>query len=807
MGKGVCPLFFVSGKAGAVGLVESSLESLDWRFVLDALAGLTRTAAGKRAVLAVEPADTVDAVTTLLEEVEEIARLEESGAPALPLGDIEDVAEHIHRAVRGEVLEKAELLPVAATVDALGELMEILAQARATAPTLHRRVDGIVIDRALRRDLMESFTQEGELSEQRYPQLGELRRRIATLERQARAMLEAIVTGGQFDAILQDRYLTVRADRYVLPVKAQAKSFDFGIVHDASRSGQTIYVEPHRVVPLNNERRLAETQLRAEEHRILRELSAEVGRHARDLSRGLEAATVLDFASARRRLAGRLDAVRPSVGESGTVDLRLARHPVLVLEGIDVVSNDLRLDAERPVLVLTGPNAGGKTIALKTIGLAAMLVRIGCFVPAAAGSRVDVFPQLFADIGDRQTVHEGLSSFSAHLATLREMLDGSREGTLLLLDELAAGTDPAQGGALARALIERFADVGARVVVTTHYAQLKAAAAADPRVTIAAMEYRDERPTYRIVPGIAGESHGFAAALRAGIDARLVIRARALMDQGERALHDAIAALEAERARAEERALRAEEQARALREQEAAVAAREEKVRRRLRELEQGASSELIERIRAAEHEVARVVADLQRDPSSRSASTAREALKEMRSIAVVAEPEAPPSPLAIEPAVGAEVRVHGIGLTGEITAIRERDIEIHARGMTLRVRRDEIDVVRPAPKPGAPGAAQKGARSRTRRAAISPEGAVRVPSNTLDIRGARVAEGLEALDRFLDEAVLRGADAVFVLHGHGTGALKAAIRKALADSDYVEACAPALPEQGGDAFTVAVLR
>lgn len=791
----------------AVKLAESSLESLDWRFLLDALAGLARTAAGKRAVAAVVPATTVSAVTVLLDEIDELARLEESGLPTLPLADIEDVAEPIRRAVRGEVLEKVELLPVAATVDALGEIVATLAAAKETAPTLYKRIDGIVIDVTLRGDLMESFTVEGELSEHRYPQLGELRRRIATLERQARAMLEAIVHGGQFDTILQDRYLTVRADRYVLPVKAEAKSFDFGIVHDSSRSGQTIYVEPHRVVPLNNDRRLAETQLRAEEHRILRELSAAVGRHARDLLEGLEAATALDFASARRRLAARLEAVRPVVGEAGTIDLRLARHPVLVLQDADVVANDLRVDAERPVLVLTGPNAGGKTVALKTMGLAALLVRIGCFVPAAEGSRVDVFPYLFADIGDRQALQEGLSSFSAHLATLREMLDMSCEGTLLLLDELAAGTDPAQGGALARALIERFADVGARVVVTTHYAQLKAAAAADPRVTIAAMEYRDERPTYRVVPGIAGESHGFAAALRAGIDARLIVRAQALMDQGERALHEAITSLEAERARAEERARQAEEQASVLREHEAGVAAREEKLRRRLSELEQAASSELIERIRAAENEIAHIVAELQREPSSRAAATAREALQDLRAAASDSEPERAPSGLAIEPAVGAEVRVQGLGFTGEITAIRERDIEINARGMTLRVRRDEIEVVRAAPKGGGAGDATKGARGRPRRRQIAPEGAVRIPGNTLDIRGARVAEGLEALDRFLDEAVLRGTDAVFVLHGHGTGALKAAIRKALAESDYVEACAPALPEQGGDAFTVAVLR
>jgi DNA mismatch repair protein MutS2 len=712
-----------------VGLSESSLESLDWHFVLDALAGFARTAAGKRAVLGVMPVTSVDAASELLDEVDELAILDQCDTPALPLADIEDVAEPIQRSVRGEVLEKQQLLPIAATVNALGELVEILAGAKATAPTLYRRVDGIVIDRRLRSTLTESFTAEGDLSERRYPQLGELRRRIGTLERQARAMLEAIVTGGQFDTILQDRYLTVRADRYVLPVKAQAKSFDFGIVHDSSRSGQTIYVEPHRVVPLNNERRLTETQLRAEEHRILRELSADVARHARDLLDGLEAATALDFASARRQLAVRLEAVRPEVGDSGTVDLRLARHPVLALEGVDVVPNDLRLDAGRPVLVLTGPNAGGKTIALKTIGLAAMLVRIGCFVPAAAQSRIDLFPDLLADIGDRQTVHEGLSSFSAHLATLREMLDSSREGTLLLLDELAAGTDPAQGGALARALIERFADAGARVVVTTHYAQLKAAAAADPRVTIAAMEYRDERPTYRVVPGIAGESHGFAAALRAGIDTRLVVRARALMDQGERALHEAISALEAERARAEERALRAEEQARTLREQEAAVAAREEKLRSRLHELEQGASTELIERIRSAEQEVARVVAELQRDPTSRAAATARESLQELRGVASSAIPERPTPASAADLAVGAEVRVHGLGLTGDVTAIRERDIEINARGMTLRVRREEIEIVREAPKAGASRAP---ARDRTRRpTAISTSAARGSPKDS----------------------------------------------------------------------------
>jgi DNA mismatch repair protein MutS2 len=787
-----------------VTLEQSSLDSLDWRFVLDALASCARTAAGKRAAAASMTSGSIDEVVELLDEVDELDRLDKGNAPPLRLGDVDDVADFVQRAVRGEVLEKDELRRLAITVDALGQVAAVIVAERATAPVLARRVDGWRIDKRLRERLLGSFDEDGELSERLYPQLGELRRRIVTLERQARAMLEAIVAGGKFDSILQDRYLTVRSDRYVLPVKAQAKGVDFGIVHDASRSGQTLYVEPHRVVPLNNERRLAETQLRAEEHRILRALTAEVAAEGRDLFAALEAATAIDCACARWRLGRRMGAERPHVGESGTIDLRAARHPVLVLEGVDVVANDLGMSPEHPILVLSGPNAGGKTVALKTIALAAALVRIGCFVPAAKGSRVDFFPELLADIGDRQTVHEGLSSFSAHLATLREMLDRAREGTLLLLDELAAGTDPSQGGALARALIERFADVGARVVVTTHYAQLKGAAAADPRVTIAAMEYRGERPTYRVVPGIAGESHGFDAALRAGIDAGLVARARALMDQGERALHDAIAALEQERSRAEERARAAEQQAAELRRQEAAVRAREEKTRARMREIEQGVTSDFVDKLRAAEHDVARIVAELQSAPSSRAASSAREELRRFAALGSEAElVSKPPAPLSLD--VGAEVRVHGLGLTGEVIAIRERDLEVRARGMTLRVRHDEIEVVKEAAASGA--GPRKAEPVRVRRMPISPEGAVRVPSNTLDIRGARVAEGLDALNRFLDDAILRGTDAVFVLHGHGTGALKAAIRKALADSRYVEACAPAMPEQGGDAFTVAVLR
>jgi DNA mismatch repair protein MutS2 len=618
-------------------------------------------------------------------------------------------------------------------------------------------------------------------------------------------MLEDLLGSAELEDVLQDRYVTLRADRFVLPIKARAKGSNLGIVHDASRTGQTVFIEPHQVVPLNNERRLAEADLLAEDRRIRAELSEQIGRHDASIHEALDAAIAVDLACARTDFARRLDATRPTLAQDGTVDLRLARHPILAL-GKEVVANDLRLTRERPVLVLTGPNAGGKTVALKTLGLCALLVRAGCFVPAAAGSRIAVFPAVLADIGDQQTVHAGLSSFSAHLTTLRAMLESCGPGTLLLLDEIASGTDPSQGGALARALIERVASTGARVVATTHYAQVKAMSADDGRVELAALEYRDGRPTYHVVPGVAGESHALPAALRVGIDPTVVERARALMDEGERALQDAVVALEAERARSQEISERAAEAAAALAKREESLAEREEKLKRHVREIEQQEARAFVERVRDAEREVRRIVAELQRTPTPERAARARQAV---RALGAEIEAQAPADTApAKEPAAGDRVTVPRLGVSGEIASIHDGEVEVRAGALTVRVPLDEIKVTAEPAKPRTENAS-RGVRRAGGGVSASErlDHAVRMPANTLDLRGARVEEGLARLESFLDDAMLSNQDAVFVLHGHGTGALRAAIRKALAGSPYVAASGPAPADQGGDAFTVAVLR
>ncbi|MFN2377415.1 MAG: Smr/MutS family protein [Candidatus Binatia bacterium] len=764
----------------------------------------SRTERGRFAALAIELVTDLGSVGRRFDEIDEVHALVESRVGAPPVGGVEDLGDALVRASRGDVLDVGEIGAVAATLGALTDLQNFLARHAGAAPALAALGEPIDLDRRLCLSFASALDEHGRLSEKTWPQLGELRRRIASLDRNMRTMLEGFLDSPEYADILQDRYVTVRGDRFVLPIKAQAKGLGLGIVHDASRSERTVFVEPAAVVPLGNQRRMAEAELRDEERRILLELSALLGRHSASLRAALAAAAQLDLACARADFALRLGGVRPRTESEGIVDLRQARHPVLALSGSAVVANDLRLDAARPVLVLTGPNAGGKTVAMKTIGLAALLVRAGCFVPAAAGSRVDLFPTILADIGDQQTVHEGLSSFSAHLTTLRGMLEEAGPGSLLLLDEIAAGTDPSQGGALARAVIERLADVGSRVVATTHYTQVKAMGEGDGRVEVAALEYREGRPTYHVVADSVGESHALAAAVRVGIDAALVERARALMESGERALLDALSALDEERERAAAAARRAEDAEASLAEREKAVAAREQEIAGRAREIERKAAAAVVDKLRSAEDEVQRALAALREDGSRQRADEARAAIVGARKAAQDAVRDRAAAPR--EAAIGDRVRIVRVGVTGEVVAMRGDELEVQAGSMTVRARRSEVEVVSgPAPSRG-----KTAPRQRRPEAPPPPDwadSALRGPSNTLDLRGLRVDEGLERLQGFLDDSMLEGREVVFVLHGHGTGAMKSAIRAALTASPYISASMPAPEDQGGDAWTVSRLR
>ena len=507
-----------------------SQQALDWPFVVAAWAEHARTTLGTAAVFAASPLDSVADIEAAFTAVEEWLALSDAQVDT-GLGAVSDIRDLVGSAARGEVLDDADLRLAGITLGALIRLEFVLAQHSDTAPNLHWTARAIEIDPDVADLLEHAWEPTGELSARVWPILGELRKRINDLHNQVRSTLDSLVQADDMADHLQDRFWTQRERRYVLPLKHHAKGM--GIVHGTSRTGQTVFVEPHQVVALNNSLRVAEGELQAQEHRIRTELSRALGGQAAAVQRGLTAATALDLTAARAGLSRQLGGTRPKVGNAGVVRLLRARHPVLHLRGIEVVPNDLGLAADRPALVISGPNAGGKTVALKTVGLCALLVQHGLFLPAAEDSRVDRFDQVFAAIGDAQTVEGDLSSFSGHLVALKALLQAAGPGTLALLDEIATGTDPAQGAALAQAVLEALLDAEARLVVTTHFARLKGIAAADPRFAMAATAYEDGRPTYRLVDGATGESRAFDLAARVGLDPALLDRARGLMDKGE----------------------------------------------------------------------------------------------------------------------------------------------------------------------------------------------------------------------------------------------------------------------------------
>jgi DNA mismatch repair protein MutS2 len=791
-------------------LLAQTLDALDWPAVQAALSKRARTPMGRQQALALSPLPDVAAVHTALDATAEVLLLEADGG-YVPVGEVVDATEAFERAQRGGVLDKLELRSAARALGGMEQLADYLLGTDVDIVVLREFAPALQIDAPITAQLADAFDDTGDLSARAFPVLGSLRQKIRDLHASIRNTLDDMVRGETWADILQDRFVTQRRDRYVVPVKANFKRKELGIVHGMSSSGQTAFIEPREVVVLNNDLRLAEGELEAAERRILAHLSQLVSRIAERAMHGIGVATTIDLACARAVLAIDLDATRPIVGDRGVLELTSARHPVLTLRGITVVPNDLRIGPDQPILVVSGPNTGGKTIALKTMGLAALLASSGCYVPAAEGSRVDHFHTVAALIGDHQTVHGDHSSFSSHVEILRAMVEASRHGCLFLIDEIASGTDPYQGAALAQAILEHFLETGPRALVTTHFHRLKTVSAIDPRFAIAGMQFANGRPTYRMVPGASGESHALDIAERLGMSPELLGRARGHMDASERSLAETLAALDAERERAEDANRRANELARELEAQQERLEAREERIRARAKELEQQAAQGFLDRLKGAERAISAVVAELQRNPSHDAVASARATLQTLSRLAPRVETTPTPPPPA-QLAIGDRVRLTKLGRDGEVTALDGDRVTVSAGGLVVRAKRQELERLGgPAPRPNKP---KRGKKKKKRGGTVPADpartpiaDAVRHPGNTVDLRGLRVDEGLDEVEQFLDRAVLSSLGTVFVLHGHGTGAMKKAVREWLRQCHYVASSAPANADQGGDAYTVASLR
>ena len=751
-----------------------------------------------------EPSADPVVVARRLDETDQMRALLED-RPGVGIGAAHDVAPAVERAARGGRLDPAQFLEIAETLDATARLATSLAdERRPLLRDLGRELHPLP---ALRSTLARSFDPVGELLDTASPRLGGLRAAVRVAYDRLRRRLDALV-GSELGGSLQEPIITLRNGRYVVPVKAEARSRVKGIVHDASGSGQTLFVEPLVAVELGNAWREAQVAEAEEIARILDELSALVAVNADALRETLDGLARFDLWAAKATLAAEMDGVRAETATRPEVILLSARHPGLVGR---VVPIDVRIGDGYTALVVTGPNTGGKTVTLRTLGLLSLMHQAGLHVPAAAGSRLPVWRDVFADIGDEQSVAQSLSTFSGHLRRITTIVAEAGPDTLVLLDELGAGTDPTEGSALAQALLDHFIRAGAVVAATTHYAELKAYAHTTPGARNAAVEFDIETlsPTYRLTIGLPGGSQAFAIAERLGLPAAIVEDARSRLTEAQRSFEATLAAIKAtegETAESLDRARAAEVRA------ADALRTAEEERRRARRERD--------EAVRAARAEADRVVAELHAEVADLRRALERETVTAASLDASLSRAEAladrlpAPEPVPVVPPgerprwrVGDRARSASGGWEGRIAAM-DRDghrATLEAGGMRVTV---ELDDLVPA-LGNVGGSASSGVPARaeaTSNAAALRLARARTVASSLDLRGARVEEALDALGRYLDDAALAGIGAVTIIHGLGTGALRDAVRTEAASHPLVKSVRAGERGEGGDGATIVTL-
>ena len=787
----------------------------EWNAVRVLLAHEASTQMGRDRATAAEPLTDLPDVQAAIEMTRQ-ARLALATAGSLPLEALSDIRPILVRCrAEGSVLDGAEMIQIVPVLDAGPKLRAYGRGVHEASPGVAAITDGLPRFAELADRLRRALDASGAVTDDASPTLKRLRREIRERRRHLAAELERAFQGSDAERLFADHYVTLRHGRYVLPVRTESRSRVRGIVHDRSQSGQTLFIEPEHVVDANNDLVQATREEEHETARILAELTAAVHARLDDLDALVSAIGELDWIFARAQAADRMGATAPTIDSGRTVELRGARHPLLLAQswkdpGRTVVPMDLELDPERPLLVITGPNAGGKTIALKTLAVQALMAQVGCHVPADEGSRLPVFDDVFAIIGDDQSVAENLSTFSAFVKQAREILERADRRSLVLLDELGAGTDPDEGAALAQAILEELAERGALVIATTHLEPLKAFASTHPRARNASVEFDTTTlaPTFRLRYDQPGQSYALTIAARLGLGADLIARANAHRSEHAARLADLLATLdanartEAERAREIER-LRVEAAAQLAkaRQTEAQAESRAQAIVARARAEATALVSEIRRALTAEWDKLKRT------DRSRRSLDESRRRVREVASRMEALVPEAPAErPVSLAP--GATVTAEHLGIRGELVEIAGTSATVRSGSVTVRV---PLSVLRPAAQTVATGREDVPGRGPGRVGFRSPGSLPGTSSRPVAaeilLLGQTTDEARDRVEKYLDDAFLAGLASVRLVHGKGSGALRKTVRDLLAGHPLVESFRDGEPSEGGTGATVAALK
>lgn len=815
-------------------LQSETLELLEWSRLCQHLSTFAATKLGAVAAQHHSIPDTQAESLELLAQTKEAYQLEMNLANGLSFGGLRDIWNALEHAERGSTLTGQDLLDVASTLAGARQLRRTI-DAQEDVPVLQALVADMRTYPELEQEIHRCIEDNGRVADRANPKLAGVRAKIQEVRDRIYDTLQKILQ--RHSGAIQEPVITQRGDRFVIPVKAPQKDAIPGIVHDASTSGATLYVEPSGVVNWGNLLRQAWRQEKTEEEKVCRELTEQVAEVVPDLERLLAIATTLDLATARARYGLWLEANPPRFIDSNAderIVLRQLRHPLLLWQqhheqGPTVVPIDLAIQPQIRVVAITGPNTGGKTVTLKTLGLACLMAKAGLFVPAREPVELPWFQHILADIGDEQSLQQSLSTFSGHIRRISRILDAIHPpehsptppppthpsplttlptNALILLDEVGAGTDPSEGSALAIALLQHLADHARLTVATTHFGELKALKYQDERFENASVEFDDVSlsPTYRLLWGIPGRSNALAIAARLGLDSDILERAQQYVGAGASdEVNQVIAGLEDQRRQQESKAAEAAALVKQAEKLHAEVARKAFELKERERELKQGQEEQIQAAIAEAKAEIAKVIRRLQQGNT-----TAQQAQKATGTINQLADKHLPsqqkpakPKP-GYRPQVGERVRIPRLGQTAEVITLPDDDGELTVRFGLMKMTVSLADVeslqgekaempqkAKPEPKPAPPPEPSR-------------EPAVRTSKNTLDLRGSRVADAEVELDRAI---AANPASTLWIIHGHGTGKLKRGVQTFLQQHPQVASFEFAEKADGGTGVTVAHIK
>ena len=780
---------------------ETSLKVLEYNKIIKLLTAKAGSSLGKEKIINLLPSSNYKIIEESLNETAE-ALLITTVSDNIPLGGIRDLKIILKKANIGAMLEANEFLNIAGTLSAAKKIKKFFKELDLEATLLKTWAAKIEVLTQLEQQIENSIDEHGNLLDSASVKLGKLRREIRTSQLKIKEKLDAILRSSEYQKYFQDSLVTLRGDRYVIPIKQEYRQFFPGIVHDQSSSGATLFIEPMSIIDLNNTVKELMANEKHEIERILKALAVQVLKYEQQIRLDMEILGHFDFVFAKAKFALEFQASRPEINNDGLVELKQARHPLIPPE--KVVPIDILLGKDFSTLLITGPNTGGKTVTLKTLGLFVLMAQAGLFIPAQAGSKLPVYNNVFADIGDEQSIEQSLSTFSSHMTKLIRILDVIKTGDLFLVDEIGSGTDPQEGAALAMAILDVVQEAGIATVATTHYSELKSYAYNRCGVENASVEFdiNSLRPTYKLLIGIPGSSNAFSISTKLGLSTKIIDKANEFLSKEHLQFEYVLAEMEKQK-------LMYAELNEDLAKREAEIVVLEQRLKNekenindRKNRIITKAEEEKANIIRKTKREVEQIISELKEQfddhgmkERQRAIEAARKELKEKTKIITPEEYKSMPALEIDKVKIGDSVFVTTLNAKATVIEIKGKSILVELGLMKTMV---SSDVCRKT------STDNKSVITKPKKISLNK---IQEVQPTIDIRGVNVQEGEDILNKYLDDVILCGLTRILVIHGKGTGALKKGIRNFLQNHSCVEKIEIAELNEGGDGATVVFMK